>query len=107
MSYDSRDLPILLRGKDLPYGLPSTEHNLTFSETATNTDAVGSSTYWVRLVANAACRVDFATTPTATTATMRIPANWPEYFMIEPGHKVSVLSDAGTATGSLNVVEFR
>jgi hypothetical protein len=107
MSFDGRDLPSALRGKGIPDGLPSTVQKRVFSETATSTDAVASGTYRVRLLATAACHVAFATTPTATTASMLVPANSPEYFHIEGGQKVSVLSANGTATGTLCVTEMR
>ena len=81
--------------------------SLTFSETATSTAAVGTTTYCVRLLATASCYVDMAQTPTATSATMLLAANVPEYFLIQASHKVSVLSADGTATGTLCVTEVR
>lgn len=105
---DGRNLPVALRGKGLQGGLPSTTQKRVFSETATSTAAVGASSYYVRLLATGACHVDFAETPSATSASMLVAANTPEYFHIEGGHKVGVVSlDGGTATGTLYVTEMR
>ena len=99
-------LPVELRGKGLQVGLlnAGTEQALSFSETATSSAAVASDAYCVRLVAiGSACHIDIAETPTATTAKTYLPADSPEYFHIEGGHKVSVIQNA--ATGTLIITE--
>lgn len=106
MSLDGRDLPSTVRRAAFAGGLPSTTQTKAFTETATSSSAVGSAAYCVRLVADKACHVAFATTPTATTATsMRLAAETPEYFLIQPGHKISVVK-SGADNGTLYITEM-
>lgn len=61
-------------------------------------NAVGSQTYAVLLVATTDCYIVFGKTPTATTADTMIPANTALVFRIRPGEKVSAVqvSSGGT-----------
>lgn len=54
----------------------------------------------VRLIADIDCYVAFGADPTATNASMRLAAGVPEWFVIEPAHKIAVLR-AGSTDGSL------
>lgn len=77
---------------------PGTSQTVAYTGTAgVTTDAIGSS--FVRIVCTTAAFVSFGTAPTATTADMYIPANFPEWIPINPSHKVSVvrLTESGTA----------
>ena len=106
MSLDGRDLPVAIRGKAFMFGLPSTTQTISFSETATSSAAVATGAYCVRMVADQPVAVAFATTPTATTATsMRLAANWPEYFYIQPSQKVSAVK-TGATNGTLYITEM-
>lgn len=75
-----------------------TTQTVAYTGTAgVTTNAIGTS--FVRIVCTTAAFVTTGTAPTATTAGMYVPANCPEWFPIDPGHKVSVirLTDSGTA----------
>jgi hypothetical protein len=52
----------------------------------------------VRLVATAACYVDFGPTPVADNTKMYLPAAVPEYFNFNSGDKISVLQVSGGGT---------
>lgn len=55
-------------------------------------DAFGSDTHVVLLVADTACHVQFGADPTAAGTTMLIPANVPIPFGVAPGHKVAAIA---------------
>lgn len=100
-----RDLSADMLGKGMQIALPGTTQAVAFTETATASAAVGSTTYAVRLVADKACHVEFATTPSATTAKMLLPAGVTEYFHIAGGQKVGVVRNA--ENGTLYVTEVK
>ena len=52
----------------------------------------GATTRFIRLHTDATCRVAFGQNPTASTASMRVPANATEYFGVIPGQRVAVIS---------------
>jgi hypothetical protein len=54
--------------------------------------ALGDTTRFVRLHADAVCRVAFGPNPTAATTSMRLAAGASEYFGVYPGHKVAVIT---------------
>ena len=75
------------------------------------TTAFGAQTYRVRVVANSACHIVFAGTPTAATTDAFLPANWVEEIVVTPGQKIAAVRAATgglvTATsGSLWVTEL-
>lgn len=78
---------------------------------AASANAFGAQTYRVRVVADTACHIVFGASPTATTSDPFLPANWPEYFTVTPGQKISGVR-AGTdglvtaTSGSLWVTEL-
>lgn len=90
----------------------STTQAVAYTATAgVTTNAVGSQTYMVRLVANSACHIAIGTSPTATTSDPFLPANWVEHVTVTPGQKVSAVQAATnglvTATsGTLFVTEI-
>ena len=75
-----------------------TTQTVAYTGTAgVTTNAIGTS--FVRIVCTTDAFVATGTAPTATTAGMYVPAKCPEWFPINPGHKVSVIqaTAAGTA----------
>lgn len=91
-----------------------TTQTIAYDATVAVTNAFGSETYQLRLVANSACHVhiyDTTGTATATTADPMLPANWETYVMVTPGQKISAIKAATnglvTATaGTLWVTEL-
>jgi len=55
--------------------------------------AFNAQTRYVRIHTDAICSIAFGSSPTATTASMRLAAPQTEYFSVTPGHKVSVISN--------------
>lgn len=64
------------------------EQEVTFT-TATASSAFNAKTNFVRLVADADCRVKFGADTTALATSQRLVANVPEWRAVTPGHKVS------------------
>lgn len=56
--------------------------------------AFGETTRFVRVHADAPCRILFGAAPVALAASTRIPANGTEYFGVKPGHKLAVINSA-------------
>jgi len=67
-------------------------------------NAIGAGTNVVRVWLSTAGFVAFGTAPIATTSDIPMPANTPEYFLIQPGHKVSAIQSA--SGGNLFVTEM-
>ena len=75
-----------------------TTQTVAYTGTAgTTANAIGASFF--RIVCTTDAFVSTGVNPTATTSGMFVPAKCPEWFPIDPGHKVSVvrLADSGTA----------
>jgi hypothetical protein len=68
----------------------STE-KVTSSGTSAQSAAFADNIYYVRVVADAACHIEFGTNPTATTSKVYVPADDIEYFKVSPGEKVAVI----------------
>lgn len=54
--------------------------------------AFNGSTRFIRVHADAACRLAFGADPTASAASMRMAAGSTEYFGVRPGHKLAVIT---------------
>ena len=68
----------------------STE-KVTSSGTSAQSAAFADNIYYVRVVADAACHIEFGASPTATTSKVYLPADDVEYFKVSPGEKVAVI----------------
>ena len=68
----------------------STE-KVTSSGTSAQSAAFADNIYYVRVVADAACHIEFGSSPTATTSKVYVPADNIEYFKVSPGAKVAVI----------------
>lgn len=91
-------LPTDRFGRSVQAFAPGTTQTVAYTNVAAaTTNAVGST--FVRIVCTTAAFVAFGTNPTATTADLFVPANYPEWFPIDPSHKVSIvrLTDSGSA----------
>ena len=87
--------------------LPITTHTLsaTTSSGATRTSAFADGTSSIMVTATEDCFVAFeSATPTATTASTFITADWPYTFYVPPagitasGHKLAAITGTGTST---------
>jgi hypothetical protein len=61
--------------------------------TETDSTAFNAKTRYIRVHADAICSIAVGVAPTASTSTMRLSAGQTEYFGVQPGHKVSVISN--------------
>ena len=85
---------------------------IAYDSSTAITNAFGSQTFQIRLVANSACHFKIGDgAQTATTSDPFLPANRPEYITVTPGQRISAIKAATnglvTATaGSLWVTEI-
>ena len=86
-----------LRGNLAPVAqLPAiAEQTVATGASSVQSAAFSPSTAIVRLHSDATCSVAFGVNPTATTSSMRLYANSPEYFMLQPGqgYKLAVIAN--------------
>jgi hypothetical protein len=75
---------------------------VTSTSAATST-AVQAGVNTVRVVATTSCHLAFGASPTATTSSIRLPANVPEYIVVTPGQKIAAIRT--TTSGTLHVTE--
>jgi len=81
-----------------------TSQNVSTSTTSAASNAFGTQTRQVRVVATVATNIRISDgTPTAVTTDPLLPANLPEYFTVTPGQKIAAI--LGSGTGTLNVTE--
>jgi len=59
----------------------------------TQSAAFGPTTQYIRVHSDAICSIAFGANPTATAVLTRMAANQTEYFHVQPGHKVAVISN--------------
>jgi hypothetical protein len=78
----------------------STE-KVTSSGTSAQSAAFADNIYYVRVVADAACHIEFGSNPTATTSKVYVPADDIEYFKVSPGEKVAVIGSVNLYVSQL------
>lgn len=87
-----------------PYRL-GTHQTVSYTGTAgVISNATSAQTKVVRIVLTSAGYIAFGTAPTATTSDYYMPANVPEYFIINGAQKVSAVQ--ASAGGALHVTEM-
>jgi hypothetical protein len=93
-------------------GRPGTTQVVAYTGTAAaSTNAFGTQTRIIRIVANSACHFAIGGAPAATTSDPLLPANWIECVNVNPGEKISAIKAATaglitTTDGSLWVTEL-
>ena len=89
------------RGKVYRLG---TNQVVSYTSTSTaNTTAFVQGVNAVRVVASTHCHITFGGSPTATTSSVKLPPNLPEYFVVTPGQKIAAIRT--TTSGTLHVTE--
>jgi hypothetical protein len=83
----------------LPVIRPGSTQKLTIGTTSLRSEAVTGNV--ARLVATVDCHVEFGPSPTATAASLFLPANTPEYFACYGTDVVAAISDG--ADGALYI----
>lgn len=75
-------------------GVASVEQTpVTITGTSAQSAAFGAESRIVRLHTDVVCSVLFGSSPTATANSRRLAANQTEYFRVNPGDKVAVISN--------------
>lgn len=87
--------------KDGPYGTSTpmpvgatpaiAEQKVAFT-TTTQSAAFNAATRYVRVISDTNCHLAFGANPTATTSSMRVVADVPEYFGVVAGQKVAAVT---------------
>lgn len=84
-------------GGTLPMAMaPSiAEQPVSIGVASEKSNAFNDQTRFVRIISDANCHVAFGVDPTATTGSMPVRANQPEYFGVTPSLKLAVIAAAG------------
>lgn len=72
---------------------PTAEQTVAISGASAQSSAFGGSTRVIRVHTDAICSILVGSSPTATTAKKRLPADHTEYFAVQPGDKIAVISN--------------
>lgn len=86
-SQDGRDYPAPIA--QLP---PLTQQAVTISGTSAQSATLNAATKMVRVIADAACALEFGTDPTATASSMRLESGSAEYFGIAGTMKIAAIT---------------
>ncbi|HLG85132.1 MAG TPA: hypothetical protein VKY22_29390 [Bradyrhizobium sp.] len=84
-------------------GRLATSQTLAVTGTSSASAAFGSQTFKVLVSATAACNIAISKSPTATTTSTALPANFPLVLDVHPGEQIAAVT-ASTAT--LNITEL-
>ena len=72
---------------------PTAEQTVAIAGASAQSSAFGSATRIIRVHTDAICSVLVGSNPTATTAKKRLPADHTEYFAVQPGDKIAVITN--------------
>lgn len=81
------------RGLPVAAEPPIAEQTVTLSGTSAQSAAFNAKTRIIRVHTDAICSVLVGSNPTATTAKKRLPADWTEYFAVQPGDKIAGITN--------------
>jgi len=81
---------------------PINTQKVTSSGTFAQSSAFGANVEYVRVIADAACHIQFGVNPTATTSTIYLPADDIEYFKVSAGEKVAVIGTVNLYVSDLS-----
>lgn len=72
---------------------PLAEQTVSISGSSAQSSAFGTTTHVIRVHTDAICSILVGANPTATTAKKRLPADWTEYFGVQPGAIIAVITN--------------
>lgn len=72
---------------------PLVEQTVAIGAGSVQSNAFSATTQIIRVCADAVCSIVIGANPTATATTMRLAANVPEYFAVQPGQKLAVITN--------------
>jgi hypothetical protein len=81
------------KGGSAAFQPPCAEQTVAIGGGSTQSNAFGTNTNLVRIHADAICSIEIGSNPTATTVTARFAANQTEYFGVQSGHKIAVITN--------------
>jgi hypothetical protein len=89
------DLGLDSYGRVVPAPLmpPAVEQTVAIGGSSAQSNAFGSSTFFVQIHADTICSIAFGSSPTATTSNQRLAANDTRFYAVAPGQKVAVISN--------------
>ena len=87
----------------MPCIQPNSAADIILTVTGSSAQTAALTAVLVRLVSTVACHVAVGVNPTATTSNMYLPANAPEYFLIDSGQKIAAIKATGASDGQLFV----
>ena len=84
------------QGKALPvgFGAPIANQTVAIGGGSLQSAAFNANTVLIRVHCDAVCSVLIGANPTALTTSARMAANQTEYFGVQPGTKIAVISNA-------------
>lgn len=82
-------------------GRLSTVQNMAVTGASSASAAFGTETWRILVSASAACNISIGKSPTASTSTTALPANFPLVFDVHPGEQI-----AAVGSGTLSVTEL-
>ena len=91
-------------GQPISALMMGTPQNVAIGASSAQSAAFAATTEVIRVVATAACWIEIAADPTATTDKTYLPAGVVEYFHAQGGWKIAVLQ--ASAAGTLNITEI-
>jgi len=71
-----------------------TDQTVAISGSSAQSAAFNAKTYLVRIHTDSICSILFGANPTAAATNARLAANQTEYFIVQPGQKVAVISNS-------------
>ena len=73
---------------------PLAEQTVAIGGSSTQSNAFSANTQVIRVAADSVCSIKIGANPTATATTLRIPSNVTEYFAVQPGQKLAVITNS-------------
>lgn len=73
---------------------PIAQQTVAIGVTTASSSAFNNATRCIRVHTDAICSIAFGAAPTATATTMRMAANQTEYFGVQAGDKIAVITNS-------------
>jgi hypothetical protein len=85
----------------MPCIQPNSAGDMVLALAGTSTQSTAIMATLVRLASTVPCHVVVGSNPTATTGNLYLPANAPEYFLIDSGQKIAGIKASSATDGQL------
>lgn len=83
------------QGRPVPcaFGAPITNNNIAITGGSLQSNPFSANTFLIRVHSDAICSILVGTNPTVSTSDARMAANQTEYFGVQPGQIIAVISN--------------